>query len=57
MAKTLGYIVIVLGVICLVVWGMNVLGWVRLGDPTGQILIAPVCVALGLMLLRRRPAK
>jgi hypothetical protein len=47
----LGYANIVLGFTCILSWLFNSLGWIRLGDPTGQLIVAPVCFLLGTMLL------
>jgi hypothetical protein len=50
--KLLGYANICLAFICLLSWLLNTLGYIRLGEPTAQLIIAPVCIAVGIMVLR-----
>lgn len=49
--KLPGYANLMLGSLCLLAWLFNSLGWVRLGDPGAQLIMAPVCFMLGAMLL------
>ena len=43
----LGYANLGLGILCLLSWLWNTLGWIRFGDPVAQLIIAPVCFLLG----------
>ena len=51
--KVLGYANIGLGLLCILIWLLNFLGWIRLGDPVGQLIMAPVCFSLGILLLEK----
>jgi hypothetical protein len=33
---------------------MNTVGWIRLGDPVGQLIMVPVCIGLGTLLLEKK---
>jgi hypothetical protein len=50
--KTIGYTNIGLGFLCALSWLLNTLGAIHLGDPDGQLIMVPVCFALGAMLLK-----
>jgi hypothetical protein len=47
--KGIGFANIMLGLLCLLCWWLNTMGWIRVGDPTAQLIIAPVCLALGVV--------
>lgn len=49
--KGIGYANIGLGIRCFVSWLFNFLGWIRLGNPQGQLIMVSVCFVLGKMLL------
>ena len=51
--KVLGYTNIGVGFLCILSWLMNTLGWIRLGDHVGQLIMVPVCFALGTLLLEK----
>jgi len=51
--KILGYANIGVGLLCLLSWLMNTLGWIRLGDPVGQLIMVPVCFGLATLLLEK----
>jgi hypothetical protein len=50
--KTLAWLNIAAGLFCLIAWGLNSAGWISFGNPTAQLILAPVCAALGIMLLK-----
>jgi hypothetical protein len=52
--KILGYACIGLGLLCILSWLLNSVGWIRLGNPQGQLMIAPVCFVLGALLLKEK---
>jgi hypothetical protein len=51
--QVLGYANFAVGLLCLLSWFMNSLGWIRLGDPVGQLIMVPVCFGLGTLLLEK----
>ena len=53
--KMLAYGMFGVGGLCLLVAGMNALGWIRLGSPVGQLIMAPVCFSIGLMIIKPGP--
>ncbi len=53
--KFLGYANLVLGLICLLSWLWNTLGWIRFGNPVAELIMAPICFMLGGMLLQTTP--
>jgi len=53
--KVLGYTNIGVGLLCILSWLLNTLGWIGLGDPVGQLIMVPVCIALGTLLLEKTP--
>jgi hypothetical protein len=52
--KMLGFGMIGVGLLCLLTWGLNALGWIRMGSSIGQLIMAPVCFSIALMILRPR---
>ena len=54
--KAVAYANLGLGLLCLLVWLMNMLDWVRIGSPEGQVFAGITCLALGLMLLGENKA-
>jgi len=52
--RVLGYTNIVAGILCILIWLMNTVGWIRLGDPVGQLIMVPVCIGLGTLLLEKK---
>jgi hypothetical protein len=55
--KILGFANLGLGLICLLSWLWNTLGWIRFGDPVAQLIMAPVCFFLGAALLTTTKTK
>jgi hypothetical protein len=51
--RILGYANLAVGLLCLLSWLLNTLGWIRLGDPVGQLIMVPVCFGLGTLLLEQ----
>jgi len=49
--KAVAYANLGLAGVCLLVWLMNMLGWIGVGNTAGQAIAAFTCLALGLMLL------
>jgi hypothetical protein len=49
--KAIGYANIGLGVLCILSWLFNTLGWIKFGDPVAQLIMVPVCFVLGTALL------
>jgi hypothetical protein len=54
--KAVAYANLGLGVLCLLLWGMNMLGWIGIGSTDGQAIAGITCLALGLMLLGEKKA-
>ena len=52
--KVLGYVCIGLGLLCILSWLLNSVGWIRLGDPEVQLIMVPVCFVLGASLLKEK---
>ena len=52
--KILGYACMVLGLLCILSWLLNSVGWIRLGDPEAQLIMVPVCFVLGALLLKEK---
>ena len=50
--KFLGYANLGLGILCLLSWLWNTLGWIQFGNPVAQLIMAPVCFMLGGLLLQ-----
>jgi hypothetical protein len=44
-----------LSLLCLLAWLMNIMGWIQMGSPVGQLVMAPVCLALGIMIFKSKP--
>jgi hypothetical protein len=53
----LAYANIGLGLVSILLWVMNTLTWIRVGDPQGQILAGVVCLSLGILLLAQKSQK
>jgi hypothetical protein len=52
--KVLGYANLGLGLLCILVWILNSLSWIRLGSPDGQLISAVACITLGTILLAEK---
>ena len=49
--KVIAYANLGIGLLCLLIWGMNLFGWVAIGSADAQAIAGATCLALGLMLL------
>ena len=53
-AVWIGWLAIVLGILCILEWIMNLIGWISWGSATGQAIMGPVGIALGIGLLYQK---
>ena len=55
--KVIAYANLGIGLLCLLIWGMNLFGWVAIGSADGQAIAGATCLALGLMLLGEKHSR